>query len=354
MSVNKLLVDHIPRPTQRHMSLSEERIPLIRMKVEEDALPSFPPEDFYQSVADGKLARSQECCFVLYCMSKVHLNLEMGDDNCQSFALFKDRFNKSRSSGNRPLLQRYFGIKDAQRPIDQDLEDAWDGTTVLSVKVEDHGNARALSEMSIYPKIMLFGKSNEFLDTKRHIKAYQQRFQLVLEKYNTGKLSHLYANWLKLIESYVEFVLRDLTIKWCQWLHSIRAVGQRHSVRTSLDRLLPKMTGQFWKRYFLFQHSLRRSIGSFSSMLSRRAFAMTKDIHEESRSTVSFGMWLDSLNGIMIFANGTAARNDDVYDTTVSPAYGICLDQVPPHIATKKLLLFLNFAIVASFMDEIR
>lgn len=335
------------------MLLSDGLIPLrvIRMKSEEESLPSLPPEEFYRGIADENLARCQNCCFVLYCMSKVQLDLEMIDDDCQSFELFKDCYNRNKSMGRRLQLQNYFSVKSSKRPLDQDLGDVWDGTTVLSVKAEGDSN---VSEMSIYPKIMIFGKSNEFLDTKRHIKAYQHRFQLVLEKHNSGKLPHLHANWLKLIESYVEFVFRDLTIKWCQWLHSIRAVGQRHSIRTSLDRLLPKMCKQFWNYHFLFQHSLRRSIGSLSSMLTRRACVLAKNLNEEARSSVSFGLWLDSVNGILIFANGSATANGITYDNTVTPTCGICLDQVPPHIVTKKLLLFLNFAIIESFMDEIR
>lgn len=324
---------------------------LSSFKKEEDDLCSLPPENFYHHIADEKVARSQDCCFVLYCMSTVHLNSEVEDHGYQPFELFKDCYNRNKKVERQLLLQRYFSVQDVRRPLGQDLEDVMDGSTFLSMKSEGDTST---SEMSVYPTIMLFGKTNEFLSTKKHIKAYERRFQMVLEKYNSKKLPHLYANWLKLMESYVEFAFRDLTIKWCQWLHSIRAVGQRHSVRTSLDRLLPKMCNQFWKNRFLFQHSLRRSIGSLSSLLIRRAYGLAKGPSGGSGSAVSFGLWVDSVNGILIFANGTAGLNGDAYETSVTPACGVCLDEPSPHVTIRRLMLFLNFAIIESFIDEVR
>lgn len=311
---------------------------------------SFPPDNFHETINDRQLANSSEYSFVLYCMNQVHLNVDMSDDCFNPFDFFKDCYKKNKSE--KDSLQKYFGIKSSNRPPCEDVSDILDGSTALSIKSEGT-DALPYPEMSIFPRILQFSKSNPLLDTRKHIRAYESRFELILEKFNSGKLSHLYANWLKLIESYVELVFRDLTIKWCQWLHSIRAAGRRRSIKASLKTLLPKVCDRFWKNHFLFQHSFNKSIANLTYILSKRASRLKP--RDESGTRISFGLWLDSPNGILIFGNGVVLANsgDKRFEAHVTPACGTCLDQVPPHLTIKKLLAFINFAVVRCFMEEI-
>ncbi|QLL32981.1 hypothetical protein HG536_0D05030 [Torulaspora globosa] len=329
-------------------------VALVKIKVENPAEPvSLPPAEFYDSITSSKVADSPSCCFILYCMNKVQLEVEVENGNDNPFELFKDCYKRIKRMRRGQQLQRYFSVSSLRSPLAQDLGDPWDGTTVL--KSESDGQVPAASEMSIYPQILRFHRFNSPIDTEKHLKAYLIRFQLVLEKFSSGNLCQLYVNWLKLIESYVELVFRDLIVKWCQYLHSIRAAGQRRSMKASLETLLPKICNRFWRLYFAFHHCIRKSIGSLTTLLSRRAATLNPKSHQKTGSKTTFGLWLDSINGILIFGNGivSPAADADSQGAHVAPVCGICLDTVAPDTTTKRLILFLNFAIVECFINEI-
>lgn len=329
-------------------------VALVKIKVEDPVeAVSLPPAEFYDSITSSKVAESPGCCFMLYCMNKVQLKDEMENGSGNPFELFKDCYKRIKRMGRGQQMQRYFAVSSLKRPLAQDLGDSWDGTTIL--KNESDGKASAAAEMSIYPQILRFHRFNSSIDTEKHLKAYLVRFQLVLEKFNSGNLCQLYVNWLKLIESYVELVFRDLIVKWCQYLHSIRAAGQRRSMKASLETLLPKICNRFWKLYFAFHHCLRKSIGSLTTLLSSRATVLNPRVHHKTGSKATFGLWLDSINGILIFGNGieSPGAETDSKGAHVAPVCGICLDTVAPHTITKRLILFLNFAIVECFINEI-
>lgn len=327
-------------------------VSLVKMKVEDEKI-TIPPDEFHRSITSRRVAGSSDCCFVLYCMNKVHLKEQVENDTSNPFDLFKDCYKRNKNMGYGQQLQRYFCIRSIKSPLAEDLGDSWDGTTVL--KNENENQVTTLSEMSIYPQILRYHKFNSSFDTEKHLKAYETRFRLVLEKFNPNNLSHLYVNWLKLIESYVELVFRDLTIKWCQWLHSIRAAGQRRSMKSSLETILPRICGRFWRQYFAFHHSLRKSIGSTTALLSKRATALGSKPCQQVGAKFTFAVWFDSINGILILGNGVVFPNMSAgpQDTHVAPVCGVCLDEVTSQMTTKRLMLFLNLAIVECFLDEI-
>ncbi|QLQ79861.1 hypothetical protein HG537_0C05100 [Torulaspora globosa] len=329
-------------------------VALVKIKTEDPAESvSLPPAEFYDSITSSKVAESPGCCFILYCMNKVQLKDEVESGSGNPFELFKDCYKRIKRTGRGQQMQRYFSVNSLNSPLAQDLGDPWDGTTIL--KNESDGQVFTASEMSIYPQILRFHRFNSSIDVEKHLKAYLVRFQLVLEKFNSSNLCQLYVNWLKLIESYVELVFRDLIVKWCQYLHSIRAVGQRRSMKASLENLLPKICNRFWKLYFAFHHCIRKSIGSLTALLSSRATILNAKSHQKTGSKATFGLWLDSINGILIFGNGIVSpgADTDSQSAHVAPVCGICLDTAAPHMTTKRLILFLNFAIIECFTNEI-
>lgn len=329
-------------------------VALVKLKVEDTGeMVTVPPEEFFETISSRKVAGCSDCCFVLYSMNKVLLKDQVDSESDSPFELFKDCYKRSKRMRCGQQLQRYFSVRASKCPLAEDLGDPWDGTTIL--KNENDGKVSYLSEMSIYPQILRLHKYNSSMGTEKHLKAYLSRFQIVLEKFNLRNLPHLYVNWLKLIESYVELVFRDLTVKWCQYLHSIRAAGQRRSMKTSLETLLPKICGRFWRYYFAFHHSMHQSIGSLTQLMSNRVTALGGRSNQRAGSTFTYGLWLDSINGILIFGNGVVFANadSDVHDTHVAPVCGTCLEEVPPQLTVKRLMLFLNFAIIECFKNEI-
>lgn len=314
----------------------------------------FPPNSFVQTIRNEEVANSEIFCFVIYCMNNVRLDLRTSNECFCPFELFKDCYSKAKIYGSKPQLQKYFNISNIYKPLDEDTNESYDATAVSLCKIEGDVSSPSI-EMSIFPQILQFNNIKGKLETLKHIEAYKDRFEAILRKFNSKQLPHLYINWLKLIESYVELVFRDLTIKWKQWLHSIRAAGRRHSIRTALRTLLPRICKRFWKHYFVFQHSTRHSIGDLSSDMLHRNSSWTLQFPKEAMSRVTFGVWLDSTNGILLFGNGVVFFNSDnaLESSHVAPTSGVCLDQISPEAVTQKLLLFINLAIVECFMNEI-
>lgn len=314
----------------------------------------FPPNSFVQTIRNERVANSEIFCSVVYCMNNVRLDLRTSNECFCPFELFKDCYNKAKIYGSKHHLQKYFNISNIYKPLDEDTNESYDATAVSLCKTEGDVSSPSI-EMSIFPQILQFNNIKSKLDTLKHIEAYKDRFETILKKFNSKQLPHLYINWLKLIESYVELVFRDLTIKWKQWLHSIRAAGRRHSIRTALRTLLPRICKRFWKHYFVFQHSTRHSIGDLSSDMLHRNSSWTLQFPKEAMSRITFGVWLDSTNGILLFGNGVVFFNSDnaLESSHVAPTSGVCLDQISPEAVTQKLLLFINLAIVECFMNEI-
>lgn len=62
----------------------------------------------------------------------------------------------------------------------------------------------------------------------------------------------------------------------------------------------------------------------------------------------SHGIWLDSKNGILLFGSGLHLQ-----EVQVSSMCGMCLDQLPAAVTTRKVLFFVNVAILECFINEV-
>ncbi|AQZ09360.1 NDJ1 (YOL104C) [Zygosaccharomyces parabailii] len=311
---------NIPVVSSAHSSTYRAKTPL-----------PFPPDQFINTIQDRKLVSCPNSCFVLYTLNCAQLKFETSKSHEFPFELFRDCYDRSKA---RFDLSKYFEVGRLDAPLDQDI--TWEGTTVSET---------AREEVSMLPYILCFHKTTVNLNTERHLQSHVNKFEELLERFNSRKLPHLYINWFKLIESYAELVFRDLLVKWCQWLHSVKAMGHRRTVQTVLRTWLNRLNKQFWSRYFIFEHSVRSSVDDMGRNLKNLAEANELDLDGTSSS---YGVWLDSKNGILLFGSGLPLR-----EVQVSPICGVCLDQLPAAVTTRKLLFFVNIAILECFVKEI-
>lgn len=310
-----------------------------------------PPAAFIATIKNEKIIESKSICFILYIMTYTRLSLCLFEKSFQPFELFKDCYSKNKKPQRAQCyLSKYFSLGRLKVTSAESVNDSLEGSTMLL----DRSDYQPISEVCIFPQILMFDKNASQFCTLTHVHEYRNRLETVLIKFNSKSLPNLYINWLKLVESYVELIFRDLMVKWCQWLHSVRAARHRRSVQMTLKTLLPAICQKFWQKYFIFQDSTKQHIGRFSSELSRRLPRRERHSSGKSGSKVTFGVWLDSHNGILIFGNGVfCAEGKSLGSTYVIPNMGVCLDQNSPNVVAKKLLLFINLAVVECFMNEI-
>lgn len=293
--------------------------------------PLFPPDHFLTTIQDKKLAKCPNCCFVLYTLNFVQLKFDASQSCEFPFQIFKECYDKSKS---RFDLSKYFEVGPVDAPLDQEV--TWEGTTI---------GETAREEVSILPVILCFHRTTTNLNTERHLRSHVVKFESLLERFNSRQLLHLYVNWHKLVESYVELVFRDLLVKWCQWLHSVRTTGHRRSVQTILRIWLNRLIKRFWSRYFVFEHSGRSSVDNMGRKLKNLAKEDERDL---GGTAPSHGIWLDSKNGILLFGSGLHLQ-----EVQVSSMCGMCLDQLPAAVTTRKVLFFVNVAILECFINEV-
>lgn len=247
------------------------------------------------------------------------------------FELFKECYHKSKS---RFDISKYFEIDKVYIPLEQEL--TFEGTTISEAPKE---------EVSVLPLILKYHRTTVNLNTEKHLEAHLTRLEGLLKRFIDRKVSNLYINWFKLVESYVELVFRDLLVKWCQWLHTVRSMGHRRSVQTVLRMWLNRLCKQFWSRYFVFENGQRNSVNDMGRRLTQ--FAQASEWNLDGTSA-SYGVWIDSKNGIILFASGIVFEQ-----VQVCPVYGTCIDQISPGDITMKLLFYVNVAIIECFVNEI-
>lgn len=293
--------------------------------------PCVPPEHFLDSIKDKKLASCPSSCFVLYGLNSAHLKFDLSETCEVPFGLFKECYHKNKS---RFDLSKYFEKKSAETPLDQDL--TFEGTTIGEMVKE---------EISIFPLILKYHRMTTNLNTGRHLEAHINKLQSLFKRFVDRKVSNLYINWLKIVESYVQLVFRDLLVKWCQWLHTVRSMGHRRSVQTVLRMWLNRLCRQFWSRYFVFDNGQKSSINDMSRRLTRYAQASEWNLDGAS---AGYGVWMDSKNGVILFASGLVFEQ-----VKVCPMYGTCVEQISPEAITTRLLFYVNVAILECFVNEI-
>ncbi|QLG75017.1 hypothetical protein HG535_0H03440 [Zygotorulaspora mrakii] len=310
-----------------------------------------PPTAFLRTIENGKIMHSKTCSFIIYSISYPNLTTSASEKLFQPFQLFKDCYNRNkRRQDAQYQLANYFSLTSLQKSFDDGADNSFEGSTMLLDNSNQH---QKQPELCIFPEAILFDKSTGHLKTVQHIQEYENRFETVLKKFNEKRISHLYINWMRLLESYVELVFRDLAVKWCHWLHSVRAARHRQSIQMTLRTRLPELCRIFWQKYFIFQNSSRQPINEFSSELLRKILLKARQKNGKSYSKISFGLWLDSKNGILIMGNGVYfGKEPSLKNVHVIPTAGICLDRMMPKDVTSKLLLFINLAIIECFYNE--
>lgn len=293
--------------------------------------PVFPPSQFVDTIRDRRVALCPSSCFLLYSLNSAKLTFDTSQTSEVPFELFKECYHKNKS---RFDLSKYFEVDKMDVPLDQEL--TFEGTTISETSKK---------EVSVLPLILKYHRTTANLNTEKHLMAHLTKLKALFKRFVDRKVSNLYINWLKLIESYVELVFRDLLVKWCQWLHTVRAMGHRRSVQTVLRMWLNRLCKQFWSRYFVFENGQRNSVNDMGRRLIR--FAQASEWNLDGTSA-SYGVWIDSKNGIILFASGLVFEQ-----VQVCPMYGTCIDQIAPEAITTKLLFYVNVAIIECFVNEI-
>ena len=311
----------------------------------------IPPQVFIQRVSNFKWYNHPKYSFLLYSMNHVHLSLEYSSVESQPFELFKDCYNGT----EEPFYgaQRYFVLTNRSTEISekyQDNDDRLDGTTMLSID-EDTLTGQNSSEpklaMVILPKILLFNKTTENLYTESIIKSHINCFRTVFLKYKKVKISNLFINLVRLVESYLIVIFKDITIKWLQWDSLFRKINI--SRRTAISSLYEKLTKIFWVEYFIFMDSSKYSLDAFTDKL--KSLANTADT--VTLNSIYSGIWLDSSNGILIFGSSILSKEFSEIPIIHSlPILGISIDDSPINEIINKLLLFINFAVLECFKKE--
>lgn len=292
---------------------------------------AFPPGQFVDTIKDRKIAGCPNICFILYGLNSGQLKFDTSETSEVPFELFKECYHKSKS---RFDVIKYFEVARKEVPLDQEL--TVDGSTLDETFKE---------EVSVLPLILRYYRTTANLNTPKHIEEHVARLKSIFKRFVDRKVASLYINWFKLIESYVELVFRDLLVKWCQWLHTVRSVGHRRSVQTVLRMWLNRLCKQFWSRYFVFENGQRNSVNDMGHRLMQ--FAQASEWNLDG-TTASYGVWIDSKNGVVLFASGIVFEQ-----VLVRPTYGTCIDQISPEDITMKLLFYVNAAIIECFINEI-
>ncbi|EDO17963.1 hypothetical protein Kpol_1054p8 [Vanderwaltozyma polyspora DSM 70294] len=336
----------------------------------------LPPIEFIQKSSGLKLPSNLNYCFVLYSMDKAILSNDCKDIPLQSFQFFKDCYLKKNNSEFD--LQRYFQIlEDPSHSWDSDVknnrhlssinESGLEGITILSTTAGTSHSVVAATEatmstvideepylhLTIFPKVILFNKTTQSLHTYKLINAHLKCFTTVLDKFKVGQIVDLYVNLYKIIESYVDIIFRDLTIKWLQWIRLIRE--DNVCCRASIRILHSKLKKRFWDNHFIFKQSNSFSIDNFTMSLKNLSDTHIND--KKFLNLIGYGIWLDSTNGILIFGNSIISQDQNINNEPSSiysmPTFGICIDDYPVPEIINKILLFVNFAILECFKKEI-
>lgn len=291
----------------------------------------FPPSRFVKTIKNRRLALCPDTCFLLYSLNSAQLKFDTSLTCEVPFELFKECYHKSKS---RFDIIKYFEVNKLDISLDQEL--TFEGTTLSEAPRE---------EVSVLPLILKYHKTTANLNTEKHLEAHVVRLKALFKRFIDRQIVNLYINWFKMIESYVELVFRDILVKWCQWLHTVRSMGHRRSVQTVLRMWLNRLCKQFWSRYFVFENGQRKSINDMGCRLMQ--FAQASEWNLEGTSS-SYGVWIDSKNGIILFASGVVFEQ-----VQVCPMYGTCIDQISPEDITMKLLFYVNAAAIECFVKEI-
>ncbi|CCC71049.1 hypothetical protein NCAS_0G01620 [Naumovozyma castellii] len=177
--------------------------------------------------------------------------------------------------------------------------------------------------MNVFPQFILkMGPDKVF-------KEYVYYFHLIQDKFLNQSGLRLYINWKKLSESYVWFVFQRLKLIYKD------------------NKSLEYLEKYFWEDQFLFQQSSDSSINMFqkslASMGKRHLLKVSQNVIEKPQKLV-FGIWLDSQNHVLLFAN--TAVNFSLKESLVKSVHGNTMSSRSDVV--KKLLLFLNLAIVES------
>ncbi|CCD25674.1 Ndj1p NDAI_0F03560 [Naumovozyma dairenensis CBS 421] len=188
------------------------------------------------------------------------------------------------------------------------------------------------------------------------ILQYDHYFKSILKKYQEYDGSKIYSNWYFLIESYVETTLRELSIRYLRWVNLTPMISVSSSFLSQLNRILENLPRVFMKRYFLYQKGKGNSIDKFTNSLKNMSkfFANKKRAKIIQQDVIISGIWMDTDNGILILSNCLLNFNPNFFNNSVKATAGICLKEKGRDIIVKKLLFFINFAILHCFINEIQ
>ncbi|CUS21655.1 LAQU0S03e07646g1_1 [Lachancea quebecensis] len=283
----------------------------------------LPPSEFVNSIAKENLKNCHNLVFLLWLLnSSVHLSHEFVRSN-RPFLLFSNCYSVSASHNYEEYLQ------------------IWPQSTKMA------GGVANSFEVSVFPQALQFTELDQFHMDQLTLQ-YTQQFGHILNSYSlisSRKSSrYLTANLRALLRSYVHDMLFDLFFKWKSW-------GQITGKGFGLVSF-SSLVGRFWNSYMSLQFD--DSLQSFASTLNCKSDG--KNFKQQPETDFSgckswrirYGVWIDTVNGIMLLVNGVNGEGIGVV-----PAQG--LDLTPQNVEQNisKLLLFVNMCLIECLSWEL-
>ncbi|CCE66269.1 hypothetical protein TPHA_0P01110 [Tetrapisispora phaffii CBS 4417] len=289
--------------------------------------------------------------FVHYFMNNVKIVVKDEISECpdlKSFQIFKDCFFVNQNSN----LEKYFDIevlnKENHKIDDNEGTSMLSDITMTQFNFPDLTNEKP-THVQLFPKVINIryssGKKNILRLLINHLNCLKSLF----EKKNKQIVANLFLDVKRILQSYVEIVIKDVVIKWMQWLIIIQ--NKDLTKRSSYRILCKRINSLFWRRYFCMRSSSTDSITSFSNRLHRNF----REQNVKERSII-FAVWWDEVNDILLFNNGISMQTSDKSkeENIVVASLGLILEDTDKNQEPEnKLLLFVNMAIMECLKQEL-
>ncbi|CCK72430.1 Ndj1p KNAG_0K00620 [Huiozyma naganishii CBS 8797] len=280
-------------------------------------------------------------------MNKV-LSDQCGSTHSRPFRVFEDHYAAlSGSNKYRYNIQEYFrcGV-----PVSGD-------DTTTDITLTDHDDHQC-----VFPQLFTaqLGPSGG-----GHLRVAADNFRGALHRYiitatrlHPGK-NRLLRECTESLQKYAAQAISTTADVWTQWVACI----QRKMPETTPQlyfrdsRILANLAKErFNTTYFIFKNSAHCSLRRFCTLLEAPSRFGNDALVPELRQgkILTFGIWVDTANDIMIFANGKPKREAEAEGgaAEVTATSGVCLTADSPTSVAKRVLLFVNLCLLQCITQE--
>ncbi|CCF57142.1 hypothetical protein KAFR_0C01490 [Kazachstania africana CBS 2517] len=258
-------------------------------------------------------------------MNHCNLQFESSDLTAPAFKLFKDIYanlQKPSHSYPSPMYHVYFLNDDGNHKDENEtLIDQESSVSTFSIDI-------------IPATLNRINKSNPKL--MKSIKFYFHTLCFLTDKCQHCDIEEfdLAKSWKRIIDNYINLVCQNYIGTWLQWVNLINENGGKYTlINNRLTDLLNLVMRKFHKVYFVYKDSKTCTIDEFKNKLIKH------------KHKVTFGVWIDSRNKVLILANS--------YQKITISTLGLCIEINQSECLVKKLLLFVNLAIIQCLRNEL-